>query len=67
MHAHCRNKETQSLKNLANAITRKPSAINCISLFIRPSSFMAPLCHLLDEWRWDEIHGGCMQIIAREC
>lgn len=57
MHTYCQSKETQYLKDLANAIIRKPAAINCIALFIRPSFFLGPLCTLLDEWRWDEIHG----------
>jgi hypothetical protein len=57
MHNYCQSKETQYLKDLANAIIRKPAAINCIALFIRPSVFLSPLCSLLDEWRWDEIHG----------
>jgi mediator of RNA polymerase II transcription subunit 5 len=57
MHSYCQNKETQYLKELANAILRKPSAINCIALFILPSMFLGPLCDLLDDWRWDEIQG----------
>jgi mediator of RNA polymerase II transcription subunit 5 len=57
MHTYCQTKETQYLKDVANAIIRKPAAINIIALFIRPSFFLGPLCNLLDEWRWDEIHG----------
>lgn len=57
MHNYCQNKETQYLKDLANAIIRRPASINCISLFIRPGYWLGPLCTLLDEWRWDEIHG----------
>ncbi|KIW96538.1 uncharacterized protein Z519_01929 [Cladophialophora bantiana CBS 173.52] len=58
MHIYCQNKETQYLRDLANAILRRPAAINCIALFVRPSFFLGPLCGLLDEWRWDEIHEG---------
>ena len=54
---YCQNKETHHLKDLANAIVRKPEAINALALFIRPSYWLSPLCSLLDEWRWDEIHG----------
>ncbi|KAI1621251.1 mediator complex, subunit Med5 [Exophiala viscosa] len=62
MHNYCQNKETQYLKDLANAIIRRPAAINCISLFIRPSYWLGPLCTLLDEWRWDEIHGEAQPV-----
>lgn len=57
MQHYCQSKDTQYLKDLANAILRKPSAINCISLFIRPAYWIGPLCSLIDDWRWDEIHG----------
>lgn len=57
MHSYCRGKETQYLKELANAILQRPAAINCISLFVRPAYWLGPLCTLLDDWRWDEIHG----------
>jgi len=57
MHIYCQNKETQDLKDLANSILRKPAVINSISMFVRPAYWLSPLCSLLDEWRWDEIHG----------
>ncbi len=57
MHNYCHSKETQYLKDLANAIIRRPVAINCISLFVPPSFWLGPLCTLLDEWHWSEIHG----------
>lgn len=50
-------KETQHLKDMANTIIRKPASINTISLFIKPSLFLGPFCSLLDDWKWDEIHG----------
>ncbi|KIX00118.1 uncharacterized protein Z518_10255 [Rhinocladiella mackenziei CBS 650.93] len=58
MHNYCQSKETQYLKDLANSILRRPATINFISLFIRPSYWLGPLCTLLDDWRWDEIHEG---------
>ncbi|KAK5552411.1 mediator complex subunit [Exophiala xenobiotica] len=57
MHNYCHSKETQYLKDLANAIIRRPVAINCISLFVPPAFWLGPLCTLLDEWHWSEIHG----------
>ncbi|KAJ4504516.1 mediator complex subunit [Exophiala dermatitidis] len=62
MHSYCQSKETQYLKDLVNAILRKPAAINCICLFIRPAFWLGPLCTLLDEWRWDEIHGEAQPV-----
>jgi mediator of RNA polymerase II transcription subunit 5 len=57
MHNYCHSKETQYLKDLANAIIRRPVAINCISLFVPPAFWLGPLCTLLDDWHWSEIHG----------
>ncbi|RMZ79214.1 hypothetical protein DV738_g3524, partial [Chaetothyriales sp. CBS 135597] len=54
---YCQSKETHHLRDLAHAIIRKPEAVNALSLFIRPSYWLSPLCSLLDEWRWDEIQG----------
>ena len=54
---YCQNKETHHLKDLTNAMTRKPETISALALFIRPSYWLSPLCAILDEWRWDEIHG----------
>ncbi|KIW84594.1 hypothetical protein Z517_03844 [Fonsecaea pedrosoi CBS 271.37] len=62
VHNYCQNKETQCLKDLANAILRRPTTINCIALFVRPDYFLGPLCGLLDEWRWDEIHGEAQPV-----
>jgi mediator of RNA polymerase II transcription subunit 5 len=41
---------------------KKPAAINSIAMFVRPSYWLGPLCTLLDEWRWDEIHGECQPV-----
>ncbi|ETN39022.1 uncharacterized protein HMPREF1541_07064 [Cyphellophora europaea CBS 101466] len=57
MVAYAHSKETHHLKDLANILLRKPDAINTMALYLRPSYWIAPLCTLLDEWRWDEIHG----------
>ena len=55
--AYCQNKETHHLRDLANAILKNPDTINALAMFVRPSYWFGPLCTLLDEWRWDEIHG----------
>lgn len=57
MVAYSHSKETQHLKDVANVLVRKPMAINALALFLRPSGWIGPLCTLLDEWKWDEIHG----------
>jgi mediator of RNA polymerase II transcription subunit 5 len=54
---YCQNRETHHLKDLANAIIKNPVAINALSMFMKPSYWLGPLCTLLDEWRWDDIHG----------
>ena len=51
------NKEPHHLKDIANALVRKPGTINSLALFVPPSYWLSPLCTLLDDWRWDEIHG----------
>lgn len=57
MHWYCQARETNHLKEMATAIVKYPVAINTISLFIRPSYFLSPLCRLLDDWSWDDLHG----------
>lgn len=54
---YCNAKETQYLKEMANALVRQPSTINTIALFVPPSDFLVPICRLLDEWSWEDIHG----------
>lgn len=54
---YCQSKETHYLKDLANAFVKSPQAIDALAMFVRPSYWLSPLCTLLDEWRWDEIHG----------
>lgn len=57
MSNYCQLRETQHLKDMANAIVRKPVAINAIGMFIKPNIFLLSLRTLLDEWKWDDIHG----------
>jgi hypothetical protein len=57
MVAYIHSKETHHLKEMADALIRQPGAINALTLFLRPVYWVAPACTLLDEWRWDEIHG----------
>lgn len=59
---YCEAKETQHLKEMANALVRQPATINAIALFTIPSYFLAPVCRLLDEWTWDDIHGESQPI-----
>ena len=56
MHRYCQAKETQHLKDMANALVRQPATINALGMFVKPSHFLSPLCRLIDEWNWD-IHG----------
>lgn len=62
MHRYCDTKETQNLKDMANALVRQPNTINAIAMFVRPSYFLSPFCRLLDEWTWDDIHGESQPI-----
>ena len=55
--AYCQSKETHYLRDMANTMVKKPDAINALAMFVRPSYWLGPMCTLLDEWRWDEIHG----------
>lgn len=54
---YCQSRETHHLRDLANNFVKKPDAINALAMFVRPSNWLGPLCTLLDEWRWDDIHG----------
>ena len=54
---YCQSKETHHLRDLANNFVKKPDAINALAMFVRPSYWLGPLCTLLDDWRWDDIHG----------
>lgn len=59
MHGYCVAKETQHqhLRDMATALVRQPTTINSLCMFVQPTYCLAPLCRLLDEWRWDDLHG----------
>lgn len=53
----CNQKETMTLKNVCNSLSRRPQALDVIMLFRSPRQVLQPLCTLLDSWRWDEDQG----------
>ncbi|KAI9049255.1 hypothetical protein LZ554_007102 [Drepanopeziza brunnea f. sp. 'monogermtubi'] len=53
----CSNKETMSLKSLCNQLVRRPYSLDVMLLFDKPSTFLQPICDLLDNWRYDEDQG----------
>ncbi|KAI5780236.1 mediator complex subunit Med5-domain-containing protein, partial [Peziza echinospora] len=57
MRNMCELKETMSLKTICSALTRKPSSIDVILLFVKPAYLLEPLCVLLDTWRYEEDQG----------
>ncbi|KPI45974.1 Mediator of RNA polymerase II transcription subunit 5 [Cyphellophora attinorum] len=57
MVAYARGKDHRHLKDLAQTLVRRPATISAIALFRQPSLWISPLCTLLDEWSWDDIHG----------
>lgn len=57
MHLHCRNKDTVPLKEWCNLIVRKPHVIEVMALFRSTAYILGPLCSLLDNWDWEELHG----------
>ncbi|KAK5943289.1 mediator complex subunit [Knufia obscura] len=61
VHKYCQAKETQHLKDMANALVRLPSTIHSLGMFVKPSYFLSPFCKLIDEWAWD-IHGESQPI-----
>ncbi|KAJ6024356.1 hypothetical protein N7540_005153 [Penicillium herquei] len=50
----CNARETIALKNICNALSRRPQALDVILLFRTTKQVLQPLCALLDSWRWDE-------------
>ena len=50
----CEKKETLSLRSICGFLTRKPSTIDVIMMFVKPALFLEPLCVLLDTWRYEE-------------
>ncbi|PKY01917.1 mediator of RNA polymerase II transcription subunit 5 [Aspergillus campestris IBT 28561] len=57
MHNLCSQKETMTLKNICNSLSRRPQALDVILLFRSPKQMLQPLCELLDSWHWDEDQG----------
>ncbi|KAI2785701.1 Mediator of RNA polymerase II transcription subunit 5 [Penicillium oxalicum] len=53
----CNQKETMTLKNICNSISRRPQTLDVILLFRTTKQVLQPLCALLDSWHWDEDQG----------
>ncbi|KAJ5133975.1 hypothetical protein N7526_005340 [Penicillium atrosanguineum] len=50
----CHQKETMTLKNICNSLSRRPQALDAMLLFRTTKQILQPLCALLDSWRWDD-------------
>jgi len=50
----CEKKDTLSLKSICGFLTKKPSSIDVILMFVKPVYLLEPLCVLLDIWRYEE-------------
>ncbi|KAJ5673987.1 hypothetical protein N7462_009426 [Penicillium macrosclerotiorum] len=50
----CNQKETMTLKNICNSLSRRPQTLDVILLFRTTKQVLQPLCALLDSWHWDE-------------
>jgi mediator of RNA polymerase II transcription subunit 5 len=46
-----------SLKMLCSQLARKPSSLDVMLLFDRPTTILQPICEVLDSWRYDEDQG----------
>ncbi|KAE8145501.1 mediator of RNA polymerase II transcription subunit 5 [Aspergillus avenaceus] len=57
IHSLCNQKETMTLKNICNSLSRRAQALDVIMLFRSPKHVLQPLCTLLDSWHWDEDQG----------
>ena len=57
MQCLCNQKETMTLKNICNSLSRRPQALDVILLFRSPKQVLQPLCALLDSWHWDDDQG----------
>ncbi|KAL5000678.1 mediator of RNA polymerase II transcription subunit 5 [Aspergillus recurvatus] len=57
MHDLCMQKETMTLKNICNSLSRRPQSLDIMLLFRSPRQILQPLCALLDSWHWDEDQG----------
>lgn len=50
----CEKRETLSLRSICGFLTKKPSSIDVIMMFVKPVYLLEPLCVLLDTWRYEE-------------
>ncbi|KKA28369.1 hypothetical protein TD95_000200 [Thielaviopsis punctulata] len=50
----CANRDTATLKTLCSQLALQPMSLDVIQLFEKPVKLLQPLCHLLDEWRYDD-------------
>lgn len=57
MHSLCHQKETMTLKNICNSLSRRPQTLDAILLFRTTKQVLQPLCSILDSWKWDEDQG----------
>jgi len=48
---------TMYLKTLCNLLSKRPQALDIMLQFTSPVSILRPLCHFLDEWRYDGDQG----------
>ncbi|CAG8962232.1 hypothetical protein HYFRA_00005285 [Hymenoscyphus fraxineus] len=53
----CGNKDTMTLKGLCGQLARKPSSLDVMLLFDKPTTILQPICDLLDNWRYDDDQG----------
>ncbi|CAG8149644.1 unnamed protein product [Penicillium salamii] len=57
MHSLCHQKETMTLKNICNSLSRRPQTLDVILLFRSAKQVLQPLCSVIDSWKWDEDQG----------
>ncbi|KAB8075576.1 mediator of RNA polymerase II transcription subunit 5 [Aspergillus leporis] len=57
MRTLCVQKETMTLKNICNSLSRRPQALDVMLLYRSTKQILQPLCNLLDSWHWDEDQG----------
>lgn len=53
----CDSRETMPLRNICSYLTRKPSSLDIMLLFVHAPAILDPLCELLDTWRYEEDQG----------
>ncbi|KAL4951104.1 mediator complex, subunit Med5 [Aspergillus filifer] len=57
MHTLAIQKETMTLKNICNSLSRRPQSLDVMLLFRSPKQILQPLVALIDAWHWDEDQG----------